>query len=134
MEVYQLLVVGALICAAPLSVASARQPEGRIFVLHSGPTGGCPSLDWHIVVEPGGMLSGMISWNDMKTMARAVGTLDREHRTFTITATELGGRGQTAKIEGLVKENGWLIANIKGPTVVCKAIAVPIYIPPPDAE
>lgn len=134
MAVYRLLAVGALFCAAPLIVASARQAEGRIYVLHSGPTNGCPSLDWHIVAEPSGTLSGMISWNDMKTMARAVGTLDREHHTFTITATELGRGGQTAKIEGLVKENGWLIANIKAPRVACKAIAVPIYIRPPDAE
>jgi hypothetical protein len=128
---HKALAVGILVCAAVISAASAQQSRDRVYVLHSGAAGGCPSLDWHIVVEANGVLSGMIAWNHMKTMARATGTLDRKKRTFTIIATEIGDQAAQAEIQGSVKDNGWLAVSISGPKITCKAVVVPIYIPPP---
>jgi hypothetical protein len=74
--------VGLLAFAASTNVTTAQVPEGRIYALHSKAEGACPSLDWHIVVEPNGVLAGMIAWDDMKTMARATGELTRKIAPF----------------------------------------------------
>ena len=102
--------VGRLIAATSaalglwLGVAVAQVPQGRIYVLHSPAAGACPSLDWHIVVEPNDILAGLIAWDDMKTMARATGRVDRPNHTFTMTAVEMGGQGRTATVDGKVEE------------------------------
>ena len=128
------LPISLAVCAALVSAASAQQPRDRVYVLHSGAAGGCPSLDWHIVVEANGVLSGMIAWDHMKAMARATGTLDRQKRTFTMVATEVGSPDRKAEIKGIVRDNGWLAVNISGPKITCKAVVVPIYVPPPGVE
>jgi hypothetical protein len=98
--------VGRLIAAAFaalglwLGVAVAQVPQGRIYVLHSPAAGACPSLDWHVVVEPNDILAGMIAWDDMKTMARATGKVDRPNHTFTMTAVEMGGRAEPPLLMG----------------------------------
>ena len=59
--------VGRLVAAAFaalglwLGVAVAQVPQGRIYVLHSPAAGACPSLDWHVVVEPTDIRAGMIA-------------------------------------------------------------------------
>ena len=115
-------------------VAFAQVPEGRIYVLHSPAAGACPSLDWHIVVEPNDILAGLIAWDDMKTMARATGKVDRPNHTFTMTAVEMGGQGRTATVDGTVKRDGTIIANINGPNVTCKSVTVRTYRVPPDGN
>lgn len=128
--------VGRLIAAAFaalglwLGVAVAQVPQGRIYVLHSPAAGACPSLDWHVVVEPNDILAGMIAWDDMKTMARATGKVDRPNHTFTMTAVELEGQGRTATVDGKVGKNGTIIANINGPNVTCKSVTVRTYRAP----
>jgi hypothetical protein len=117
----------ALFAATPAWPASPDVPEGRIYVLHSGTEGGCPHLDWLIIVEPDGDVAGMISWNDMKTIAQLTGHVDREARTFSIVAVEVGGQNARATLEGRVAEDGTIIADVKGPNVVCRAVAVPPY-------
>ena len=117
-----------------LGVAFAQVPEGRIYVLHSPAAGACPSLDWHIVVEPNDILAGLIAWDDMKTMARATGKVDRPNHTFTMTAVEMGGQSRTATVDGKVEENGTIIANINGPNVTCKSVTVRTYRVPPDGN
>jgi hypothetical protein len=117
----------ALFAAAPAWPASPDVPEGRIYVLHSGPEGGCPHMDWHVVVEPDGDVAGMISWNDMKTIARLTGHVNRTARTFSIVAVEVGGQGARAVLDGRVAEDGTITADVKGPNVVCRAVAVPPY-------
>src|SRR5580704_6957859 len=84
MMIFGKLTSTAAVLAAAMSVALAEVPEGRIYVLHSGAIGACPSLDWHIVLEPNGILAGMISWNGMKTLARVTGTVNQRSRTFTM--------------------------------------------------
>ena len=52
MSVGRLIAIIAPAFVAWVAAAAAPQiPQGRIYVLHSKAAGGCPSLDWHIVVE-----------------------------------------------------------------------------------
>jgi hypothetical protein len=93
---------------------------GTLFVLHSTAQGACPALDWHIVVGDNGALSGMISWNGMKSIARVTGTTNAEHQ-FSMTATEIGGEGRTATITGQRRvRDGYLMADVNGPGIACK--------------
>src|SRR5438309_2241879 len=100
MTVGKIVSIGLLSFAASTNVTSAQVPEGRIYTLHSKAEGACPSLDWHIVVEPNGVLAGMIAWDDMKTLARATGTIDQENHTFSMLTKEMGGQTRTATIDG----------------------------------
>jgi hypothetical protein len=113
--------------ASMANVAAEQQlPAGRIYVFHSTAQASCPSLDWHIVLEPGGALSGIIGWNDMKSLARASGALNMQTGTFQMTAKETAGQGRTATIKGTVdRSSGYMIASIKGPNVNCDGIDVP---------
>jgi hypothetical protein len=127
-----IMIVGQLISttavlAAAISVALAKVPEGRIYVLHSGAVGACPSLDWHIVLEPNGILAGMISWNGMKTMARVTGTVNQRSHTFTMVAKEMEGQARNAKVKGQIREDGLIIAHIEGPRGTCDAVIAPSY-------
>ena len=122
------------VLVASMSVAFAQVPKGQVYVLHSRAAGRCPALDWHILVEPNGILAGMISWDGMRTMARATGSVNKQHRTFTMIATEMGGSARRAKIDGRLRDDGWIVANIAGPNVTCNAVIVPIYADPPAAE
>jgi hypothetical protein len=121
--------VGALI-----GPVSAQMPDGSVYVLHSAAHDECPSLDWYLVVEARGTLAGMIAWNDMKIMTKAIGTVDRPHHTFTMTATELGGQSRIATIEGEAHDDGRLVAHIKGPSITCTAVAIPINRGQPEAH
>ena len=62
-----------------------------------------------------GALMGMIAWDDMKAMAKATGTLNTSAKTFTMIATEVGGQGRTATVDGKLRSDGWLIANVNAP-------------------
>ena len=91
--------VGRLIAAVSaalglwLGAAVAQVPQGRIYVLHSPAAGACPSLDWHVVVEPNDILAGLIAWDDMKTMARATGKVDRPEPHLYHDGRRNGGTG-----------------------------------------
>jgi hypothetical protein len=121
--------------AAASGVGLAQQqkielPPGRVYTFHSGPQSGCPSLDWHVVLEPGGDLSGMIAWNNMQSIARASGKVNPGTGAFQMTATEVGGQGRTATITGTADGNtGWLTADIQGADVKCHAVKVPWFNP-----
>ena len=126
MTIGKLIATSSLIASTLIGLASAQMPDGSVYALHSKAHGGCPSLDWYIVVEARGILAGMIAWNDMKMMTRATGTVDRLHHTFTMTATEMGGQARTATIQGEAHDDGRLVASIKGPSITCTAVAIPI--------
>ena len=114
--------------AASMAAAAAEQqlPAGRVYGFHSTAQASCPSLDWHIVLEPGGALSGIIAWNDMKSLARASGALDMQTGAFQMTAREIGGPARTATLNGTVdRSSGWMTANIHGQNVNCEGIDVP---------
>ncbi len=132
MTLSKIIVTGAIVIAATCGVASAQDmPEGRVYTFHSRAQAGCPALDWHVVVGANGALEGMIAWNDMKQMARATGTVNMPARTFQMTAKEVGGQGRTATVTGTVRQDGWLVANVKGPNISCQGINVPWFTPPP---
>ena len=122
------MAAGALGGGAMLNMAHAQVPPGTLYVFHSQPQGACPALDWHIVVGQAGQLSGMISWNGMQSMAHATGSISA-NRSFTMTATEVGGEARTATITGQARTDGWLTANINGPGVACKGVTIPIFRP-----
>jgi hypothetical protein len=135
MNASKILMASALAIAATCGVASAQTiPEGRVYTFHSKAQGACPALDWHVVVEANDKLAGMISWDDMKAMARASGTLNMQARTFTMQAHEVGGQGRTATVDGTVRQDGYLVANVKGPKVTCIGITVPWFVPPPGGS
>ena len=116
----------------PPAVAAAEQqlPPGRVYSFHSTAQAGCPALDWHVVLEENGALAGMISWDNMASLARASGRVNTQTNTFQMTAREVGGRGRTATIDGTVNPStGWLTANIRGANVTCLGINVPWFRP-----
>src|ERR1700739_3959717 len=116
----KVIATGVLAIAATYGVAAA-QPvaAGRVYAFHSKAAGGCPVLDWHVVVGANNALTGMISWDGMKSMAKVTGAIGPD-RTFKMSATEVGGAGRTAAVDGQVRADGWLLANVKGPNVDCK--------------
>jgi hypothetical protein len=119
MPVGRLIAVGSAVFGVWLGMAFAEVPQGRIHIPHSPAAGGCPSPDWHIAVEGNDVLAGLITWDDMKRMARATGRVDRPNHTFGMTAVEMGGQSRTATVDRKVEENGTIIANINGPNVTC---------------
>jgi len=134
MNLAKLIAASALAITAVCGVASAQQgvpPDGRVFTFHSRAQGGCPALDWHVVAGANNTLSGMIAWDDMKAMAHATGTLNMAAKTFQMTAHEVGGQNRSATVDGSVRQDGYLVANIKGQNVNCTGVVVPWFVQPP---
>ena len=131
MNISRFPAASALAMAVTCGVAAAQPlPEGRIYAFHSRAQGGCPALDWHVVVGANNTLDGMISWDAMKSMARASGSVNAQARTFSMQAREVGGQGRTATVDGTLRGDGYLLANIKGPNVTCANVAVPWFVTP----
>ena len=124
------MVVGALGAGAMSNTTLAQvPPPGTLFAMRSPAQGACPTLDWHVVVGENGALSGMVSWNNMKTMAQLTGTTNAQHQ-FSMTAQEIGGDGKTATITGQRRpRDGWLLADVNGPGIACKQIEVAVFRP-----
>ena len=83
---------------------------GRVYSLHTGATGGCPSLDWHVVVGANNTLNGMIASNSINKVFRVTGSIG-PGRKFHLDGTEVGGTG-TGTVDGTVRKNGVLAATI----------------------
>ena len=131
MTLVKSLTLGAVFGIATLGVASAQ--SSGLYVLHSKATATCPALDWHVVVDvtsTGDNLSGVIGWDDMKHIASVSGTLNPNTRYFEMKATEVGGDKRTAKIDGQLRLDGWMTANIDGAGISCKSVVIPYYVPP----
>jgi hypothetical protein len=132
MKLQNTLLAAAIAVFATCGVASAQQ-AGRLYVFHSAAMGGCPALDWHVTTgADGSSLSGMISWDNMKSMAHATGTIGAD-KSIKMTATEVGGTARTATIDGKVRADGWLVVNVKAPNVTCTDIKIPYYVAPVTA-
>ena len=133
MNLPKLIAVGALLIGSAVSAPLAEQASvGGIYILHSPPQGTCPGLDWHVVVGVNGSLAGMISWDGMELLARVSGTLRTQTRTFHMTATEVGGTGRIAVVDGTVLPDGQLVAEVKGRDIACQHVIVPRFAPPPN--
>jgi hypothetical protein len=133
----------ALALSATPAFAQKAMPGDRVYVLHSEAQGSCPSLNWHMVASPSGVLTGMVAWDNRKVVAMVTGTIiplvraerfgkplgdNPQSRTFRGIATEVGGQNRVADISGTIEQNGWLNANIDGPGVVCRNIKVPLFV------
>jgi hypothetical protein len=137
MKSTKLIAASALAIAATCGVASAQAlPEGRVYDFDSRARGACPAADWHVVVGANDALSGVITWDNMKAMAHATGKVNPANRTFQMTAVRVdeGGKGNTATIDGTVRQDGWMIANIKGPKINCQGVQIPWYTPNPAGQ
>ena len=129
MKVTKLLAAGFLALATTCAAASAENmPQTRVYSFHSGAQGNCPGLDWHVVAT-GNNLDGMISWGNMQHVAKVQGTMNPNGQTFEMKAKEVGGEQRTATINGSITTDGWLVANINGPGVKCKAVQVHWFTP-----
>ena len=104
-------------------IAVAQGQGERVFAFRSGAGGNCPLLDWLLVVEPDHGVNGMIGWNNDTMIARLIGTLDLEAKTFSLTAKEAGGK-RTATIDGKVTSPNHLVVNIKAPLGNCQNVDV----------
>jgi hypothetical protein len=138
MRVAKHLTTALLALTAAGGVASAQQPAydlppGRLYAFHSGAGGGCPGLDWHMVVEPNNALTGIIAWNNMQSMAHVTGSVNKQTGAFELTAHEVGGQARTATATGTVDPGtGWMTASVQGEGVKCQSIKVPWFSPPPQ--
>jgi hypothetical protein len=136
--------LAALALSTTIAVAQKTVPGDRVYVLHSEAQGSCPSLNWHMVASPDGVLTGMVAWDNRKVVAMVTGTImslvqverfgkplggNPQSRTFQAIATEVGGQNRVANISGTIEQNGWLSANIQGPGVACQNIKVPLFVP-----
>jgi hypothetical protein len=132
MNAIQCLAASVLALIATDGLAHAQDSlGGRIYAFHSKAQSGCPALDWHLVTEGNGEMTGMISWNNMQDIARATGTYNLQAKTFKMTAKETGGQGRTATIDGTIRSDGWLVANISGQNVNCQKVILPWSITQP---
>ena len=139
--------LAALALSTTLAAAQKTGPGDRVYDLHSEAQGSCPSLNWHMVASPGGVLTGMIAWDNQKVVAMITGTImplvqveryarppggtPQLSRTFQGIATEVQGQKRIANISGTIERNGWLSANLEGQGVVCRNVRVPLSVPAP---
>jgi hypothetical protein len=141
------LAAAALALFATPAFSQKTVPGDRVYVLHSEAQGSCPSLNWHMVASPDGVLTGMVAWDNQKVVAMITGTImplvqverfgkplggNPQSRTFQGIATEVGGQNRVANLSGTIEQSGWLSANIDGPGVTCRNIKVPLFVPAPS--
>ncbi|MBV9250771.1 MAG: hypothetical protein JO227_16165 [Acetobacteraceae bacterium] len=116
----------ALLFGISAGTASA---QGRLYAFHTGASGTCPGLDWHVYLGEDNKLSGVIGWNHMQSIAKVSGSVKPDH-TFQMEAT---AGDKKADITGSIQGDGWMVANIKGvPACEGKTIKVPWYQPSPS--
>jgi hypothetical protein len=136
--------ISLAIIAAPLLIASAHRtalaqaaptmiPEGTVYVFHSAAADACPSLDWQVITGTKGNLSGIIAWDNMRSIARVRGQIALD-RTFKMTANEMGGAQRRAVITGRVLPDGKMVADLKAPKIECHGIVATVWQPSPPAS
>jgi hypothetical protein len=115
-NIYGAVLMGALLSPVGWNVAPAQVTGqafvGRLYAFHTKAVGGCPALDWHVVVGENNTLSGMIGVNDMKTVFLVSGTYGAD-RKFRLDGKEIGGT-RTGSINGQVYETGVMAATLGG--------------------
>jgi hypothetical protein len=107
--------------------ATAQQSKGRLFAFHSAPTGACPGMDWHVVIEADQSLDGFIAWDGMKHFAKVSGKVETG-RVFHMTAVEEGGQGRKGTVKGQV-EDTFIVATLEGTKTGCdgQEVSVPYF-------
>jgi len=111
--------VGILLLCAGGNTSSAQSPgdtpasPGRVYLLHTPAGGGCPELDWHVVVGEQNTLSGLIGLDDNRVVFNVTGTFNSQDKTFQLFGPEIGGT-RTAMVTGTVQANGRLTSKLNG--------------------
>src|SRR5215813_4079740 len=141
----RLLAVALLLCAIQPAWGQKMLPGDRLYVLHSDAVGTCPSMLWHIIVGQDGVISGLIAWDNRKTVATVAGaivpniTVERnatqpanpkpKEQEYEMMVTEIGGPNRIANVTGTIEPSGWLNATVEGSGVSCHSIRVPLFVP-----
>jgi hypothetical protein len=124
------VVAGTLVSCVGWNVAPAQVTGqafvGRVYDFNTKAVGGCPALDWHVVVGANNKLSGMIGLEDMKAMFAVTGTYDAS-RKFHLEGKEVGGT-RTAALNGVVRENGVMVATLGGLPVGSACQGKTVYV------
>ena len=94
------------------TAADSAGPVGRVYVAHNRPSGGCPSMDWHVVLGENNTISGTVGADDMKALFRVTGNYSAAKLTFRMYGNEVGGT-RTAAVNGTILPDG-LKATIEG--------------------
>ena len=71
----RLLAAAALALSIPLAFAQETVSGDRVYELHSEAQGSCPSLNWHMVASPDGVLTGMVAWDNQKVVTMVTGII-----------------------------------------------------------
>jgi hypothetical protein len=127
------VVTGAVLSVVGWNVAPAQAPAtpwvqtGTTYTLHSNSDGGCPAMDWHIVRGANGTLSGMVGADEMKTVFRIVGQIDKDGVKFHMDGSEVGGP-RTGALNGQLQSDGRIAMTIGGLPVGSACQGKTVYI------
>ncbi|MFL5284806.1 MAG: hypothetical protein ACJ8AW_28480 [Rhodopila sp.] len=58
-----------------MDTGQASDGKSGLYAFHTGPASGCPGLDWHVVIQPGGQITGMVGWAGMTHTATLSGNI-----------------------------------------------------------
>ena len=141
----RLLALILSLCAIQPAWAQKMQPGDRLYVLHSDAQGTCPSMLWHIIVGRDGVISGVIAWDNRKTVAAVAGVIvpninvernatqpanpKPQAQEYQMMVTEIGGQQRNANVSGTIEPNGWMNATVEGSGVACHNLRVPLFVP-----
>jgi hypothetical protein len=108
---------------SPSQIATGQASDGKggLFAFHTGPASGCPGLDWHVVVQPGGQISGMVGWDNMAHTANLSGNMAPDG-AFTGKALEVAS-GRTGNIAGRAAGN-YIAISISGTGTPCDNVVL----------
>jgi hypothetical protein len=124
------VMAGALLAGVGWNIASAQvtgQPfVGRVYTLHTKSVGGCPSMDWHIVVGDNNTLSGMIAVDNMKTVFRVTGSYEAG-KSFRLDGKQVDGN-RTGAINGRIDPTGTMEATLGGLPVGSACQGKTVYV------
>lgn len=131
------VMAGALLSCAGWNVGSAQPAKplpgdvpatvGRVYSIHTAAVGGCPSLDWHIVVGELNKLSGMIGTDDMKVVFSVTGQYNPADKTFKLSGKEIGG-SRNGAVNGQVQTDGRMAASLGGLPVGSACQGKTVYV------
>lgn len=81
-------------------------------------------MDWHIVAEPDGSLTGFVAWDRMRHMARVEGKMNPD-RTFKMDAMD-PTTGKRATVSG-TDTGDYIMASVSGSGTACddKMLQIP---------
>jgi hypothetical protein len=120
--------VSAIVYVSAVSAgATLAEPKGRLYAFHSAPTGACPGMDWHVVLQPDQSLVGFIAWDGVEHVAKVSGKLETG-RMFNMTAAEEGGAQRKGTVKGQVEDSS-IVVKLEGTRTGCddQQISVPYF-------